>query len=78
MDNKKVNVSSVVFYAAVSIGAISILGGLTYFARRLWYDKPVLVDNSKSVDETKLVDNSKSVDETPVSLELLEQQNIVD
>ena len=36
MDNKSINYKRVALYLAVGVGAISVLGGVTFFARKLW------------------------------------------
>lgn len=36
MDNKSINYKRVALYLAVGVGAVSVLGGVTFFARKLW------------------------------------------
>ena len=36
MDNKSINYKRVALYLAVGVGAISVLGGVTFLARKLW------------------------------------------
>lgn len=36
MDNKTINYKRVALYLAVGVGAISVFGGVTFFARKLW------------------------------------------
>ncbi len=49
MDKKKV-----ALFMAVGIGAISVLGGITYFARKLWYGKSNSVQQIKTELEVPL------------------------
>ena len=39
MENKKTNATQVALYVTVGLGVIGVVGGLTYFARKLWFGK---------------------------------------
>lgn len=47
MENKKVNATQVALYVTVGLGVIGIVGGFTYYARKLWFGKSNPVQDNK-------------------------------
>ena len=62
MDKKKV-----ALFVAVGIGSISILGGITYFARKLWYGKSNSVQKIKT--ELEKSEESEVLEQVPLKNE---------